>query len=106
MVTIERMSNEEFDKLPAQSTKKPSQWDSVLDGVASGEVMLIKGDEKVQRGARIALGRLAKQRTLTLEYRRSPEGVAVRQSQAATTDETPKPSRGRRGRRPARGTEA
>lgn len=110
MATIERYSQEAWDQLPPANQRKPSQWDGLLDEVQAGEVMLIKGDQKEQRGARIALGRLAKARGITLEYRPAPDGLAVRQADkppvhAAARLETegvPSSPARRRGRRPKR----
>jgi len=101
MVSFEPITAQEFDTLPTNPSKKPSQWDDVLIALSAGQAVRIPGDQKAQRGARIALGRLAKQRSLTLEYRQAPDGLAVRARQADPAGEAPKPTRGRRGR-PAR----
>lgn len=92
MVVYEPITTKEFESLPTKPTRKTSRWDEVLSALAEGQAVRIPGDQKAQRGARIALGRLSKQRNLTLEYRSTPDALAIRASS------TPLPAQSQRGR--------
>jgi len=86
MVDYREISPEDWQKLEASVNRSP--WDELLDKVSAGKIMQVDMDDpKKQRGTRMTLSRRAKQRGITLEYRPTETGLAVRQndSPAATS---------------------
>jgi hypothetical protein len=79
MVDYREISPEDWQKL--ESSTKQSPWDEFLDAVSAGKIMQVDMDDpKKQRGTRMTLSRRAKQRGITLEYRPTATGLAVRQN--------------------------
>ncbi len=95
MADYREISPEDWQKL--ESSTKQSPWDELLDKVSAGKIMQVDiADSKQQRGTRMALSRRAKQRGITLEYRPTETGLAVRQNTDAPASTSGQSKRGRK----------
>ena len=94
MITWTEVEPQQFETYPSpKPLKGPDELDAVLAAVAAGktvEITLV--DESVLRGRRLALGRRAKARGLTLQMRSQGNKLIVRQAElAAPAPEEPRP---------------
>lgn len=103
MLEWKKITKEEWEQFPTKAPTAPDRWAPVLDVLESGEIVSLPySDDKQLRGMRVALGRRAKQRGLTLEVRTHDSTLAARKVESTgrpiVPDSTTAP-RGRRGRR-------
>jgi len=95
MVDYHEISPEDWQKL--ESSTKRSPWDELLDEVSAGKIMQVDMDDpKKQSGTRMTLSRRAKQRGITLEYRPTETGLAVRQNTDLPASTSGQSKRGRK----------
>ncbi len=95
MVDYREISPEDWQKLQASTKRSP--WDELLDAVSAGKIMQVDiADSKQQRGTRMTLSRRAKQRGITLEYRPTDTGLAVRQNTDTPASNSGQSKRGRK----------
>ncbi len=95
MVDYREISPEDWKTL--ESSAKKSPWDELLDEVSVGKIMQIDiADSKQQRGTRMSLSRRAKKRGITLEYRPTETGLAVRQNTDSPAANSGQSKRGRK----------
>ena len=78
MPTIRERTREEWEDATPPTTKKRSQWEDLVAAVAQGKVMSVDDLSPAQlKGARIGIGRLAKQRGLSFAYRTDALGALL-----------------------------
>ena len=105
MLEWKKITKDEWEQFPTKAPTAPDRWAPILDILESGEIVSLPySDDKQLRGMRVALGRRAKQRGLTLEVRTHDHTLAARKvastGRPVAPDTMPAP-RGRRGRRSA-----
>ncbi len=100
MIAWTEVNPQQFETYPSPTPLKgPDELDAVLDSVAAGktvEITLV--DDSVIRGRRLALGRRAKARGLTLQMRSHGNKLIVRQAgpaQPAPEEQGPHPEQPR-----------
>jgi len=83
MIEWSEVDPQQFEKYPSpKPLKGPDDIDAVVDAVAEGKtVEIILADESAVRGRRMALGRRARQRGLTIQMRYQENKIIVRQSE-------------------------
>ena len=78
--TWQKISDKDWDLFPDKHAKAPDDIDQMLDAIERGEIVQYHPkDEKDQAGKRMALGRRAKRRGLTLQIRYKEGVMAIRQ---------------------------
>ena len=92
---------EEIAQRAVPPDKPRSPYDDLLDAVALGQPMRVEStDPKEVRGAKIAISRLAKRRSVPITYQALTNGFAVLPAEAASKPQAA-PGRRQRTRQPA-----
>ena len=78
--TWQKISDKDWNLFPDKNAKAPDDVDQMLDAIERGEIVQYQPkDEKDQAGKRMALGRRAKRRGLTLQIRYKEGVMAIGQ---------------------------